>query len=244
MDRRRILIVVAAIIAALGTALVFFYVQGADNRANEKFDAVTVLRAVKQINQGEKVSDAQAAGKIEVGTVSRDQLLPSALNSLAGIEAQLAQTAIYPGEQIIASKFAATIAASNTLTIPKGKIAISINLTDTARVAGFVNPADKVAIFLTTPESARMLLTGIEVIAVGTTTVVATTTTDPTGAQTTEQLPRTLFTLSVTQAQAQKLLYASGGGAGGGELAFGLLNEDSIVKPNNGATADNLYLGQ
>ncbi len=244
MDRRRILIVVAAIIAALGTALVFFYVQGADNRANEKFDAVTVLRAVKQIEQGEKVADAQAAGKIEVGTVSRDQVLPGALNSLVGIEAQLAQTPIFPGEQIIASKFAATIAASNTLTIPKGKIAISINLTDTARVAGFVNPADKVAIFLTTPEATRMLLTGIEVIAVGTTTVVATTTTDPTGAQTTEQLPRTLFTLSVTQAQAQKLLYASSGGTAGGELAFGLLNEDSIVKPNPGANATNLYQGQ
>lgn len=244
MDRRRILIVVAAIIAALGTALVFFYVQGADKRANEKFDAVTVLRAVKQINQGEKVADAQAAGKIEVGSVARDQVLPGALNSLAGIETQLAQTAIFPGEQIIASKFAATIAASNTLTIPKGKIAISVNLTDTARVAGFVNPADKVAIFLTTPAFTRLLLPSIDVIAVGTTTVVATTTTDPTGAQTTEQLPRTLFTLAVTQAQAQKLLYASSGGAGGGELAFGLLNEDSIVKPNNGATADNLFQGQ
>lgn len=244
MDRRRILIVVAAIIAALGTALVFFYVQGADNRANEKFDAVSVLRAVKQINQGEGVAEAQAAGKIEVGTISRDLVLPGALTSLAGIETQLAQTTIFPGEQIVSAKFAATIAPSNTLTIPKGKIAVSINLTDTARVAGFVNPADKVAIFLTTPATSRLLLNNIEVIAVGTTTVVATTTTDPTGAQTTEQLPRTLFTLAVTQAQAQKLLYASGGGAAGGELAFGLLNEDSIVKPGNGATADNLFQGQ
>jgi pilus assembly protein CpaB len=244
MDRRRILIVVAAIIAALGTALVFFYVQGADKRANEKFDAVTVLRAVKQINQGEKVSDAQATGKIEVGSVSRDQVIPGALTSLAGIEAQLAQTTIYPGEQIIASKFAATVAATNALTIPKGKIAISVNLTDTARVAGFVNPADKVAIFLTTPEASRLLLNNIEVIAVGTTTVVATTTTDATGAQTTEQLPRTLFTLSVTQAQAQKLLYASSGGAAGGELAFGLLTEDSVVKPGPGANAGTLFQGQ
>lgn len=244
MDRRRILIIVATIIAALGAALVFFYVQGADKRANEKFDAVTVLRAVKQINQGEKVADAQAAGKIEVSSVGASQVLPGALTSLAGIEGQLAQTTIFPGEQIIAAKFAATVAASNTLTIPKGKIAISINLTDTARVAGFVNPADKVAIFLTTPETSRLLLNDIEVIAVGTTTVVATTTTDPTGAQTTEQLPRTLFTLAVTQAQAQKLLYASSGGAAGGELAFGLINPDSIVKPNAGANANNLFQGQ
>ena len=77
-----------------------------------------------------------------------------------------------------------------------------------------------------------------------TTTVVSTTTTDPTGAQTTEQLPRTLFTLGVTQAQAQKILYASSGGSGGGELAFGLLNKDSIVKANGGANAGNLFDGQ
>src|SRR4051812_25435132 len=53
MDRRRVLLVVAAIIAALGTLLVFLYVRGADDRAQEKFHAVKVLKAVKQINVGE-----------------------------------------------------------------------------------------------------------------------------------------------------------------------------------------------
>jgi pilus assembly protein CpaB len=241
MDRRRALLVVAAVIAALGTALVFLYVRGADQRADEKYNAVNVLTVKKQINTGETVAAAQAAGKIEVGTVGEGQKLPGALDSLAPIEGQIAQTNLYPGEQVIASKFAPTVASGNTLTIPKGNIAISVNLTDTARVAGFVNPGDKVAIFLTTPAFTRLLLPDVEVIAVGTTTVVPTTTTDPTGAQTTEQLPRTLFTLGVSQAQAQKILYASGGGAAGGELAFGLLNEDSIVKADSGASADSLF---
>jgi pilus assembly protein CpaB len=122
-------------------------------------------------------------------------------------------------------------------------IAMSINLTDTARVAGFVNPGDKVAIFMNSQGGAglgsftRLLLTDIEVIGVGTTTVVSTTTTDSSGAQTTEQLPRTLFTLGVTQAQAEKLMFASANG----ELAFGLLNPDSKVVPDNGTTADNLF---
>lgn len=243
MDRRRILIVVAAVAAALGTALVFFYVQGADNRAEDKFGAVNVLTAVKQIDVGETVVAAQAAGKIEVGSVAKAQVLPGALTSLETISTQLAQTTIYPGEQIIATKFAATAASASTLTIPKGNIAISINLTDTARVAGFVNPGDKVAIFLNSGGGAglgsftRLLLSDVEVIAVGTTTVVSTTTTDPTGAQTTEQLPRTLFTLGVSQAQAQKILFATGSG----ELAFGLLDKDSKVTPNAGANAANLF---
>jgi pilus assembly protein CpaB len=243
MDRRRILLVVAAIIAGLGTLLVFLYVRGADQRADQKFHAVQVLKAVKQINIGETVAAAQAAGKIEQGTVAEGERLPDALDSLDSINGQIAQTNIYPGEQIIASKFGATAAASNTLTIPKGDIAVSINLTDTARVAGFVNPGDKVAIFMNSSGGAglgsftRLLLAPVEVIAVGTTTMVSTTTTDPTGAQTTEQLPRTLFTLGVSQADAQKIMFASGNG----ELAFGLLNQDSKVAPDQGVSSDNLF---
>jgi pilus assembly protein CpaB len=243
MDRRRVLLVVAALIAALGTLLVFLYVRGADQRADEKYDAVKVLRAVKQINVGETVAAAQAAGKIELGSVSQGQRLPDALDSLSALDGQIAQTNIFPGEQIIASKFGTTAASANTLTIPEGMIAVSINLTDTARVAGFVNPGDKVAIFMNSTGGAglgsftRLLLSDIEVIAVGTTTVVSTTTTDATGAQTVEQLPRTLFTLGVTQAQAQKIMFASGNG----ELAFGLLTEGSKVAADPGANADNLF---
>ena len=202
-----------------------------------------MLSAVKQINAGETVTAAQAAGKIEVGTVGEGQRLPDALDSLTSIEGQIAKTTIYPGEQIIASKFGTTAASVSTLTIPKGMIAVSINLTDTARVAGFVNPGDKVAIFMNSNGGAglgsftRLLLPDVEVIAVGTTTVVSTTTTDATGAQTTEQLPRTLFTLGVTQDQAQKIMFASSNG----ELAFGLLNKDSKVSANAGANADNFF---
>jgi pilus assembly protein CpaB len=243
MDRRRVLLVVAAIIAGLGTLLVFLYVRGADDRANNKYNAVKVLQAVKQINAGETIEAAQAAGKIEQGTVGAGERLPNALDSLSSISGQIAQTNIYPGEQIIASKFGATAASASTLTIPKGMIAVSINLTDTARVAGFVNPGDKVAIFMNSSGGAglgsftRLLLGDVEVIAVGTTTVVSTTTTDATGAQTTEQLPRTLFTLGVSQANAEKILFASASG----ELAFGLTNNDSKVAPDNGANADNLF---
>ena len=38
MDRRRILLVAAAVVAALGTMLVFLYVRGADNRAEQRFE--------------------------------------------------------------------------------------------------------------------------------------------------------------------------------------------------------------
>ena len=69
------------------------------------------------------------------------------------------------------------------------------------------------------------------------TTVVATTTTDASGAQTQEQLPKTLLTLAVSQAEAERVLFASSNG----ELAFGLLNNDSAVAASAGVTPNNLF---
>ncbi len=55
------LLVAAAVVAALGTALVFLYVRGADNRAEEKFETTDVLVATVQIERGERIADAAAA---------------------------------------------------------------------------------------------------------------------------------------------------------------------------------------
>ena len=97
MDRRKVLLVVAAVIAAAGTLLVFLYVRGADTRADQRYAAVQVLRAVKQIDPGETVEAAQAAGKIETGTVSQKDVLPDALTGTDSVAGQMAVTAIYPG---------------------------------------------------------------------------------------------------------------------------------------------------
>ena len=241
MDRRKVLLIVAVVIAALGTMLVFLYVKGADNRAAQKFHAVRVLRAVKPIAAGETVAAAQAAGKIQMGNVSESQRLPDALSDLSTINSEVALTQIYPGEQIIASRFGAT-SNGTTLTIPKTKMAISVNLTDPARVAGFVNPGDNVAVFyngtaVDGQPTTRLLLPRVQVIGVGTTTVVSTTKTDSTGAQTTEQLPRTLLTLALTQDQAQKVLFATSNG----DVALGLLNDESQVFAGRGVSARNLF---
>jgi len=240
MDRRKALLAVAAVIAALGTLLVFLYVRGADTRADERYEAVQVLRVVKPIAAGETVEAAQAAGKFETSSVSQKDQLPSALTGTETIQGKVAVTALYPGEQLISSKFGATGAATG-LTIPKGKIAISINLTDPSRVAGFVNPGDKVAIFMTGTDTeatgfSRLLLPKIQVIGVGTTTMVATTTTEA-GVETTDQLPKTLLTVAVTQEEAERVLFASSNG----ELSFGLLNNDSKAAATKGVTSQNLF---
>jgi pilus assembly protein CpaB len=241
MGRRTVLLIVAALIAALGAGMVFLYVRGADNRAEASQQPVQVLKAVSVINPGETMADAQAAGKIQLGTVPRAQVLTGAVNSASGLENKVALSAIYPKEQIITAKFGSP-GEQSTLSIPDGDIAISVTLSDTGRVAGFVNPGASVAIFATSTdprsgETLRLLMPKVQVIAVGATTVVSTTTTDAAGAQTTEQLPKTLFTLAVDQDEAERIMYASKTG----ELTFALLNDKSKVKSGPGVSSTNLF---
>ncbi|WP_372733343.1 Flp pilus assembly protein CpaB [Nocardioides sp.] len=243
MDRRRILLVVAVLVAALGAVLVFLYVQGADKRAEDRFDSVDVLKANAVIAPGETIEDAQAAGKLVIAGVSAEQVLAGAQTDTAALAGTKALVTIYPGEQIISDKFGTGAVASSTLQIPDKQIAISVNLTDTARVAGFVNPGSEVAIFLSGADAktgqpfTRLLLSRVVVIGVGSTTPVSTTTVDETGAQTTEQLPRTLMTLALDQKDSERVLFAQGNG----ELAFALLTETSKVDPSGPTTADDLF---
>jgi pilus assembly protein CpaB len=244
MDRRRILLLTAAIVALLGTALVFLYVRGADTRAEERFETVDVLRAVAPIEAGESIDDAAASGKLALEPVSQADLLPNAQTSIDQLSGTVATTRIFAGEQIISDKFGGEVeAATSPLQIPKGMMAISVNLTDPARVAGFVNPGSEVAIFLNGADTTtgapftRLLLDRVTVLGVGSTTPTTTTTTTTDGAQTTEQLPRTLLTLALTQQDAQRVLFASGNG----ELAFGLLTGNSTVQPDAGVTAADLF---
>jgi pilus assembly protein CpaB len=240
---RKFLLIGAVLAAVAGAALVFLYVRGADARAESQFETVQVLRATAPIEVGESISTASQGGKLALEKVPRAQVLPDALTSIDTLGKQAALVKIYPGEQIVAAKFGTNVVAPSALQIPKGQVAISINLTDTARVAGFVNPGSQVAIFMngSSPDGGaftRMLLDRVTVIGVGSTTPVSTTTTDETGVQTTtEALPRTLMTLAVDQKTAERVLFA----AGNGELAFALLTEASTVAPAPGVTTDSLF---
>jgi pilus assembly protein CpaB len=233
-----LLLVVAVVIALVGAALVYLYVRGADQRAESRFDTVDVLVAVQPVEPGETIDDAAANGKLALQPVASDYLQPNYQTSTDALSGSVATQRIYPGEQIVADKFGAEVDTPvSALSIPKGMIAISVSLTDTARVAGFIEPGTKVSVFLTNPTYTRLLLEEVEVIAVGSTATTQTTTTDSEGTQTVEQLPSTLMTLAVDQTDAEKVLYSQQSG----ELAFALLTEDSDVNPSGGTTSADLF---
>lgn len=248
MDRRRLLLILAVFVALIGTALVFVYVQGADKRAQSKFDNVSVLKATQDITAGESYDTALSSGQISLQPVPRDQLNTGYQTTTTALKGKVASVPIFAGQQIITSQFGNRVqAATTSLPIPKGMMAISVNLTDPDRVAGNIQNGSEVAIFVTGtltsavggasagtgPESTRLLLPKVTVLNVGSPQPPATaTTTSHNGTQTTEQLPRTLLTLAVTQKEAQKVILASKVL----DLTFGLLTPNSAVRLGPGTS--------
>jgi len=244
MARRSILLMVAVLIALIGTALIVVYVQGIDARAAEGQELVEVLVATDTIEAGEPVSAAQEAGKFEKKEVRREDLVDGALSSTGSIVDLVAIGAIFEGEQLIAKKFG-TLGDTDSLVIPDDKMAMSIELTDFERVAGFVNPGNEVAIFATALDPMRISPTGDEVkladwtrvvlprvpvVGVGTTSVASRTTKNDDGEQVTEEVPKTILTIAVTQAEAERLIHADRTT----EVTFALLTDETNTQDEPG----------
>ena len=245
MGRRTLLLIAALIVAALGTTGVFLYVNGVDDRAQAGLKIQQVLVATAGIPVGTPAKKAQDDGSM----VLRDFLADSvadldARSNLAGIENLVALAPIAVGEPILTSQFGAP-GETSRLPIPEGKLAVSLQLDDPARVAGFVEPGSEVVVFVTIAavsganagnEVTRVLLERVSVIAAGEQTLITTTTTTGDTAQT-EVLPKALLTVAVDQVDAQKIVYAQGRG----QVTFGLLDEYDVDKSDDGTGAENLF---
>lgn len=235
MDRRRLLLVVAAVIAALGVALVFVYARGADTRAAEKYDTVEVLTASQEILPGESLDDALENGKVQLTHVAKAQLLEGASDDSDPLRDKVALTTIYAGEQLVPVKFGALedVKAAAVLPIPEGKLAISIEVEDDARVGEFIRAGAQVTIILTRPTDSRVLLERVTVLADGLETSLKN---DEEDLEASSEIRR-LITVAVSQREAEKVRFAEKAG----DLSIGLLNDGSKVKSDSGVTDKNLF---
>jgi pilus assembly protein CpaB len=240
MGRRTLLLIAALVVAALGTALVFIYVNNADNRANEDATLVKVLVATQDVAAGTTAADASAAGAFEEKEVTIASRAGGATNDISLISDQVALAPIFTGQQIQVQMFGSPQNTS-LLNVPDGQIAISVQLGDPNRVAGFVEPGSEVAVFASVEKNAepttQVLLEKADVIAVGATTIVTQTTTTDAGESTTEEIPRAILTLALSQKDAQRVIFAQEQGP----LYFALLPKGSNVKSGGATNSQNLF---
>jgi pilus assembly protein CpaB len=252
MRRKVVLLVVAVVIAAMGASLVLLYVNGLSDKAQANEDLVNVLTVTETIDRGEEAGAAQSAGKFELTRVPKSSVVSGAVTSVEQMSDQVALAKIYPGEQVLAAKFGKTAASGQDLAIPKGKIAVSVELTDPARVAGFVTPGSHVVIFVSAPDTnngtkttsayTRVLVPDVEVIGVGSTTVLSDPSGDESGSGdksggSADEVPKTILTVALDQEDSARVLFA----ASTKGLAFGLLGEGTKITRDRGVNAGDLH---
>ncbi|MDP4015077.1 MAG: Flp pilus assembly protein CpaB [Candidatus Nanopelagicales bacterium] len=226
----------ALALATLAVVLIGFWSKSVAEQASSSVETSTVLVAREAVDVGTPV--AQARDSFEVRQVPGSAVPEGALADLGGMAGQVVAVPILPG-QVVQQAMIGSSASAGGLPIKKEHLGVSVRLDDPERVAGFVRPGSQVAILATVVGSGgdritRVLLDRVDVAAVGPTTAVATAS----GTGDDKPVPAAILTLSVNQAQAQKLVFAQTAG----DLYFALLTQDSVVSTRTrGVTDKNLF---
>lgn len=264
MRRRLLAVLVAVVLAVVSCLAVVAYVRGADRRALAGREAVWTLVATKRIPSG------TTGARIRDGGYTRRVAMPAATVPTDGVEAideQLAALAVtaevQPSQLLLRGMFGESTRVSGGLAMPEGKVAVSVEMTAAARVAGYVRPGSKVAVFDTftmrggkdkMPSGARLsdkheynhatriLLPRMEVLAVGERgtagAAVSTPAAETTAAKDAPKAGQTmLVTLAANQDEAEKLIHASLTGT----LSLALLDDTATIAPGAGVDNDTLF---
>ena len=264
MNRRFALFAVAFLVALASTGAVFSYVSKVDARALAGQQPTEVLVIVEKVEAGMRAEDILDNDLATLKTVARGNVPPGAVSDAKSIAGQVTLTDMFPGEMVLEAKLGTEAPPnSGALTIPEGKLAVSVTLEDPESVAGFITPGAEVAIFDTfnvfpkdagsgqTPSgdrltddydknrATRLLLPRTAVLAVDAKTSVKSAAGDeaeqPVGGA--APVKTVALTLAVTQKEAEKLIHA----AETGSLWFGLLSPTSTTAPSEGVDSRRLF---
>mgnify|MGYP003343359109 CR=1 FL=1 len=234
----------ALLLAIAGAGSMWWYAQGADDRAMQGLEAVDVFVANGDIPAGTSLGNALAAQLLTIQQIPR-RLAPTgaSVEVDANNSSNVALNNIRSGEMVLLTRFGAAEQVSAGLAIPNGHVAVTVRLEDPNRVADFIKVGSKVAIFYTfataagstdpAPQKAagkatRLLLKDILVLGVG----AATGQTDQAA-----QVPSALMTLSVTQSEAERLILSTQTGT----IYFALMNDQSDVTESGGVAETNIF---
>jgi len=152
LTRRILTVLLAIVLAVIGTGAVLVYVNGANNRALDGQQPVTVLVAAQQIPAG-----TSAGLALREGLLVREQVPAKSVQGtdyvgrLSPALGLLVVSADIPsGELLLRPMLVTQVTASSGIAIPRGEVAVTIALCVPQAVAGYVGPGAQVAIFDTT----------------------------------------------------------------------------------------------
>jgi pilus assembly protein CpaB len=247
MGRRILAIAAAAVIALIGAVLVLLYARGADSRAVAAASPTTVYVSNAVVPAGTSLKEALRLQEITETKVAARSLPAGALTTVDDSNSALVALAdIAPGQYVLSAAFGETPLGEKALQVGAGKLAVSVQLSDPARVGTFVTAGSYLTVFMTykmkqldTSEAAKVfndqdvkgtsvLLDNIKVIAMGDATLTPPATTATEGDAQQPAAPSFLVTLEVTPEQAVRLVH----GINNYTLYAGLRGSELKVNPN------------
>jgi pilus assembly protein CpaB len=230
MGRRVLAIFAAAVIALIGVVSVLLYARGADARAVSANEPTSVYVSTKAIPASTQLKDAVRSGMLVKTVIPAKGVPAGALSEVTADNGSLlAVTDIGPGEYVLASRFGSTPQGSKAIEVPTGMVAVSVQLSDPARVGSFVTPGTHIGIFDSYKikalgsssqaqqlngadvEGTSLLLDDVLVIGMGSTALNPGTQAG-TAAGTPAAAPGYLVTVAVTPHQAARLIHAINAG--------------------------------
>jgi pilus assembly protein CpaB len=260
MTRRILAVLLSVLLAVVGTAAVLWYVRTADARAVAGVQAKLVLVADKRIPAGTTGRALRSNGYLRQVRMPADTVPDDVLGQMSSDLDTLVVTApVQRGQLMLRVMLGTAVKNGSGLLVPDGEIAITAQVKGNVFGPGLVRAGVKVAIFYTyTPADdthrnvvsgsglekghavnsvTRLLMTDIEVLAVGTSTAVdgsggASTTASGGGGN------GVAVTFGMTQVDAERLAHAV---ALGGELNLAAVGDNSNVKPDSGVDNRSLF---
>jgi pilus assembly protein CpaB len=231
MKRRLLIIVLALILAAVGTSGVLTYVKGANARAIAGMKAVSVLIAAKTVPSGTTAGAALHDGLLTSQTLPASSVPADALSAIPSALSSLVLSADLESGQVLLRPMLVTATQTTSgLAIPPGQMALTLSFCLPEAVAGAVQAGSQVAVFDTVATSGitaqpgcsgahaeipgsiktRVVLTRVDVLSVGQAAPASSGTSASASSlsanSSTSSQGSSLVTLAVTQAQAEQLV--------------------------------------
>ena len=148
MKSRLLAGIAALVLAVVGAILVVSYAQGADSRAVQGLQPVTVLVVSKAVPAGTPVAALKAS--VSSQELPGKAVTKSALQNLDGLAGKVTAVDLLPGEQLVAERLIAPeeLRTSGSVQIPAGLQEVSFQLEPQRVVGGRLVPGDHVGIFI------------------------------------------------------------------------------------------------
>ena len=147
MSRKVIGIMMALVLAAVGTIALVTYVKSAEERAQAGEELVEVYVVSETVPAGTPASELNDSVTIQL--VPAKVQAANSVQSLQGLDTQVTSVELVPGEQLVQTRFVnpADFASREVgVIVPPGKVELTLQLEPQRAIGGLLQPGDTVAV--------------------------------------------------------------------------------------------------